>query len=182
MRGYKFEPVYGVSTPDIGTRTTITYKCSDGHNWSQGDVKIKDNLLYSVKEYLEAFPPSSSSVERSSSVESSSSKIIENQGCNKTDFISKDAAIDSLVQENHNMLVSAINAIGATGKLKSCIENAIQWTENLSGDRSGYIAKTQKCPDGTTSENERFTQLDENVKQIFKERINNCTDEYSNLE
>lgn len=172
--GSSFAAEYGV----IGINSTMTvsqikYDCSNGetlYGHYDGNSYVKDGLLYTKEEYQKAFPESSSSVESSSSEKSSGS--IENQGCNKTDFVTKNEAANTLAKEYAASLISE----GSSEEYANCIKKEIQDknSNNYLYDVRGYIAKTQKCPDGTTSENNRYSQIREEVKILGEESANKC--------
>lgn len=174
--GYIEATLYGIPpTKDV---TKVTYTCSNGEilkGMYGGNSVVKDGLLYTDDEYLEAFPPSSSSLENSSSSESS--RVVENQGCNKTDFISKEDAIAEISKEIEIKQDSIAKENGASEKFLNCISYSIYKEELMDGSR-GFIAKTEKCPDGTTGENEKFSDFKKRVEKKYDNNFESCEQYY----
>jgi len=180
--GEIFSPVYGVEMPMSVTKAT--YTCSDGeilYGAYGGNSTVVNGLLYTHEEYDAAFPQSSSSAESSSSIESSSS--VENPGCNKTDFVDKEKLVKEIIEENEDQINAIINSEETSEaqkeKLKYCLNRS---TEDFMENKRGYIAKTQKCPDGTTSENETYTKIVEQLNERVKSENTKCIDRFIDKE
>lgn len=163
-------PLYGTS---FYTCTHIemksTYACTDGNMYEslEGDPKyvVKDNLLYSIEEYEEKFPKSSSSSEISSSSEPPSPL------CQKSDFVDSPGLRQEFENDKDAIIDSVKATEGVSEEKVKCLKS-IYATRYLS-DFSGYIAKTQTC-DGDTIVNPRYqAKLDSN-KVYIQEQIDEC--------
>lgn len=163
-------PLYGTS---FYTCTHIemksTYACTDGNMYEslEGDPKyvVKDNLLYSIEEYEEKFPKSSSSSEISSSSKPPSPL------CQKSDFVDSPGLRQEFENDKDAIIDSVKATEGVSEEKVKCLKS-IYATRYLS-DFSGYIAKTQTC-DGDTIVNPRYqARLDSN-KVYIQEQIDEC--------
>jgi hypothetical protein len=163
-------PLYGTS---FYTCTHIemksTYACTDGNMYEslEGDPKyvVKDNLLYSIEEYEEKFPKSSSSSELSSSSKPPSPL------CQKSDFVDSPGLRQEFENDKDAIIDSVKATEGVSEEKVKCLKS-IYATRYLS-DFSGYIAKTQTC-DGDTVVNPRYqAKLDSN-KVYIQEQIDEC--------
>lgn len=174
-------PVYGVM--EGINRLQPIYTCSNNKTYKPltgSAIIVLDNFLYTVQEFNARLMSDSSLTP-----EELNSRII---GYKRSDFHFKSNLGEATKKEKQAEIIAILNDTEnpISEEKRACLVTILdefipQCGENNCIPRAGYhddtvIAKTKIDPDGTTSENERYTNFINEIKDAYDKEISTCNE------